>query len=138
MIRRLGREGNGLQALRVLAHGGSGPCMAARTDTPSPVPVAVYDETIRGLKTAVVEARLGRDDELAALQRLDDQDSLVRTDLGRCGYNAWQVEVAVAKVPMVRLGIVKRSDDMKGSVVLLRRWVVERTFSWFGRNRRLA
>jgi hypothetical protein len=25
MIRRLGREGNGVQALRVLAHGGSGP-----------------------------------------------------------------------------------------------------------------
>ena len=34
--------------------------------------------------------------------------------------------------------IVKRTDDMKGFVVLLRRWVVERTFSWFGRNRRLA
>ena len=34
--------------------------------------------------------------------------------------------------------IVRRSDDMKGFVVLPRRWVVERTFSWFGRNRRLA
>jgi transposase len=32
----------------------------------------------------------------------------------------------------------KRSDDMKGFVVLPRRWVVERTFSWFGPNRRLA
>jgi transposase len=38
----------------------------------------------------------------------------------------------------LRLQIVKRSDDMKGFVVLPRRWVVERTFSWFGRNRRLA
>src|SRR5690242_4921970 len=28
--------------------------------------------------------------------------------------------------------IVKRSDDVKGFVVLPRRWVVERTFSWFG------
>lgn len=54
------------------------------------------------------------------------------------GYNAWQVEAAVAKVPVLRLEIVKRSDDMKGFVVLPRRWVVERTFSWFGRNRRLA
>ena len=27
---------------------------------------------------------------------------------------------------------------MKGFVVLPRRWVVERAFSWFGRNRRLA
>ena len=54
------------------------------------------------------------------------------------GYNAWQVEVAVAKVPRLRMEIVKRSDDMRGFVVLPRRWVVERTFSWFGRNRRLA
>ena len=34
--------------------------------------------------------------------------------------------------------IVKRSDDMKGFVVLPRRWVVERTFSRFGRTRHLA
>jgi putative transposase len=38
---------------------------------------------------------------------------------------------------VLHLEIVKRSDDMKGFVVLPRRWVVERTFSWFGRNRRL-
>ena len=54
------------------------------------------------------------------------------------GYNARQVEAAVAQVPVLRLEIVKRSDDTKGFVVLPRRWVVERTFSWFGRNRRLA
>ena len=51
------------------------------------------------------------------------------------GYNAWQVDAAVAKVPLLRMEIVKRSDDMNGFVVLPRRWVVERTFSWFGRNR---
>ena len=39
---------------------------------------------------------------------------------------------------MLRLAIVKRSDDTRGFVVLPRRWVVERTSSWFGRNRRLA
>jgi len=54
------------------------------------------------------------------------------------GYNAWQVNAAVAKVPRLRMEIVKRSADMKGFVVLPHRWVVERTFSWFGRNRRLA
>ena len=54
------------------------------------------------------------------------------------GYNAWQVVAAVAKVPLLRLEIVKRSDDTKGFVVLPRRWVVERTFSWFGRSRRHA
>jgi putative transposase len=36
------------------------------------------------------------------------------------------------------LEIVKRSDDAKGFQVLPRRWVVERTFAWFGRYRRLS
>jgi transposase len=54
------------------------------------------------------------------------------------GYNAWQLDAAVAKVPLLRMEIVKRSDDMKGFAVLPRRWVVERTFSRFRRNRRLA
>ena len=36
------------------------------------------------------------------------------------------------------LEIVKRSDHVKGFQILPRRWVVERTFAWFGRNRRLA
>ncbi len=54
------------------------------------------------------------------------------------GYNAHQVQSAVAKQPALRVEIVRRCDDMKGFVVLPRRWVVERTFSWFGRNRRLA
>ncbi len=54
------------------------------------------------------------------------------------GYNARQVNAAVAKVPSLRIEIVKRTDDMKGFLLLPRRWVVERTFSWFGRNRRLA
>ena len=39
---------------------------------------------------------------------------------------------------MLRMEVVKRSDDGKGFVVVLRRWVVEHTFSWFGRNRSLA
>ena len=36
------------------------------------------------------------------------------------------------------LEIVRRSDDAKGFQVLPRRWVVERTFGWLVRNRRLA
>jgi len=34
--------------------------------------------------------------------------------------------------------IIKRSDTAKGFVLLPRRWVVERTFAWLGRCRRLA
>jgi len=36
------------------------------------------------------------------------------------------------------LEIVKRSDDVQGFKVLPHRWVVERTFGWFGRYRRLS
>lgn len=34
--------------------------------------------------------------------------------------------------------IVKRTDDLKGFKLLPHRWVVERTFGWLGRHRRLS
>ena len=37
------------------------------------MPIKVYDETIKVLKSAVQKAKLGRDEELGALRRLDDQ-----------------------------------------------------------------
>jgi putative transposase len=36
------------------------------------------------------------------------------------------------------LQIVKRTDDLVGFVVLPKRWIVERTFGWLGRYRRLS
>jgi len=49
-----------------LAHGG-------KDRHPFPVPIRVCDETIQVLKSAVRKAALGRDEELAAIRRLDDQ-----------------------------------------------------------------
>jgi transposase len=34
--------------------------------------------------------------------------------------------------------IIRRSDDQKGFEILPRRWVVERTFGWMTRRRRLV
>jgi hypothetical protein len=48
-----------------LAHGG-------KDGHPFPVPLKVYDETLRVLRHAVDRARLGEDDRLAALRRLDE------------------------------------------------------------------
>ena len=41
-------------------------------------------------------------------------------------------------VARVNVEIVKRSDQAKGFVVLPKRWIVERSFAWLGRCRRLA
>jgi hypothetical protein len=49
-----------------LAHGG-------KDRHPFPVPTLVYDRTIAVMKSAVVKAKLGNTEELAAIQRLDDQ-----------------------------------------------------------------
>ena len=38
----------------------------------------------------------------------------------------------------VRLEIVKRPEGAKGFLLLPKRWIVERTFAWLGRYRRLA
>jgi uncharacterized protein len=49
-----------------IAHGG-------KDGHPFPVPLRVYDETIRVLKHAVDQAKLGREDKLSAIRRLDLQ-----------------------------------------------------------------
>lgn len=54
------------------------------------------------------------------------------------GYAGPKLRGALQKVGKFTLEIIKRSDSVKGFEVLPRRWVVERTFAWLGRCRRLA
>ena len=53
-------------------------------------------------------------------------------------YAGPKLKGALARIGDWTLEIVKRSDSAKGFEVLPRRWVVERTFAWLGRCRRLA
>jgi len=54
------------------AHGG-------KDGHPFPVPLRIYDETIRVLKSAVARAHMGNSDRLCALQRLDAQARLLES-----------------------------------------------------------
>ena len=54
------------------------------------------------------------------------------------GYQGAVTATAVREDAGLPLEIVKRSDAAKGFVVLPKRWIVERTFGWLGRCRRLA
>ena len=93
-----------------------------------------------GLPLRVVVHSAGiqdRDGAALVLDRIRQRFNWLELVWADGGYNAHQVNSTLARNPGLRIQIVKRSDDMKGFVVLPRRWVVERTFSWFGRNRRL-
>lgn len=54
------------------------------------------------------------------------------------GYAGEKLRDALAGLGAWTIEIIKRSDTAKGFEVLPRRWVVERTFAWLGRCRRLA
>jgi len=53
-------------------------------------------------------------------------------------YSGAATAAAAKRTGKVALEIVRRSDKAKGFVVVAKRWIVERTFGWLGRCRRLA
>jgi transposase len=54
------------------------------------------------------------------------------------GYAGDKLKEALAAIDGPSIEIVKRPPGVTGFVVIARRWVVERTFAWLGRCRRLA
>ena len=55
------------------------------------------------------------------------------------GYQGPEFQAAMKLAQrQIDVEIVKRSDQAKGFVVLPKRWIVERTFAWLNRCRRLA
>lgn len=84
---------------------------------------------------ADVQDRDGAPDVLRAIRR---RFPCLRHIFADGGYAGEKLKAAMRGHGQWTIEIVKRSDTVKGFVVLPRRWVVERTFAWLGRCRRLA
>jgi putative transposase len=78
-----------------------------------------------------------RDGAQLVLDKVRNQLPRLRLIWADGGY-AGQLVEWVTSVCCWVLEIVKRSADHTGFVVLPRRWVVERTFAWLGKQRRLS
>lgn len=83
---------------------------------------------------ASVQDRDGAHRLLALLRERFSTISLVWADGGYAG----RLVVWAHTVLRLAVTIVKRTDNVAGFVVLPRRWVVERTFGWLTRHRRLV
>jgi transposase len=100
----------------------------------------ILTDTIGHLVTAQVHAadiqdRDGAPAVLASIRYLCPWLRHVFADGAYCG---GKLDAGLARLGRWTIAVVKRTDPADGFHVLPRRWVVERTFAWLNRNRRLA
>jgi transposase len=79
-----------------------------------------------------------RDGAPLALASIRSAYPWLRHVFADAGYAGDKLENALAGQGDWTIEIVKRPNAAQGFVVIARRWVVERTFAWLGRCRRLA
>lgn len=97
-----------------------------------------------GLLLAIVVTAANVDDAAAASQVLEQlkpaQQPRLQVVWADSKYHNYELYAWLARQRSIgwRLEIVRRPDGAQGFVLLPKRWVVERTFSWLGRWRRLS
>lgn len=80
-----------------------------------------------------------RDGGMLLLSALGERFPLLVKLFADGAYQGPLFRTALAKVrPQLTLEIVTRRDQVKGFIVLPKRWIVERTIAWLNRCRRLA
>lgn len=90
------------------------------------------------LKAIVHEASVqDRDGAKLLLEGIQLSHPLLKLIWADGGYRG-QLIAWVKELTGIELEIVKRTDDLHSFVLLPKRWVVERTFGWFNRFRRLS
>ena len=78
-----------------------------------------------------------RDGSLALLHEARRRFPFIGRIFADAGYQGPKMANVVARSGRWKINIVKRSD-LHRFVVLPKRWIVERTFAWISRNRRLT
>jgi putative transposase len=97
-----------------------------------------------GLLLAVVVTAAGMDDAAAAVQVFEQlkpmQQPRLQVVWADSKYHNYELYAWLARQRSIgwRLEIVSRPKGVQGFVLLPKRWVAERTFSWLGRWRRLS
>lgn len=79
-----------------------------------------------------------RDGAVLVAQAIRHSHPWLRHLFADSAYAGEKLASALAQMGQWTVEIIKRSDVATGFVPLPRRWVVERTFAWLNRNRRLA
>ena len=109
-------------------------------------------ETIKGRKRHIVTDTLGHlleavvhpadiqdhDGAPVVIESVRDSDPSRVTVFADGRYAGEKLRTALAHIESLAINVVKRSDCASGSVVLPKRWIVERTFAWLNHCRRLA
>jgi putative transposase len=98
---------------------------------------------VMGFVIAVLITAASVDDGVAAVQLLEQVDSAMYPRLkviwGDNKYHNLALEAWITKHrPGWTLEVKSPPEGSKGFVVVSKRWVVERSFAWWGRNRRLS